>query len=691
MQDRFAEVKASVSLEEFADAHLQRLGDGKLVCPACGSGTGRNHTAAFNIDPKKPDTWTCFACDRHGDVFDLAGAVLGIDGKAEQLQAVAQWAGIDIGTGSASPQDRAQAPKADGQARIAAEEQERRLRASREAEERRVEEFAEGFASHPEAVSYWRSRGFTVEEARSFGVGYDADHKRIVLPWVADRYYHIDRSVCGADPKYTKPKAEGVGSQPAMFNPSVLEKPAFVVVEGVLDALAVMACGYSAESLAGVGFEKLVTRLKEERYKGVVIEALDCDKRGEESGAHLIDALSRAGIACIEATPYPEYVAEVSDSNPSQFITAHPKDAAETLERDRGALVQWLAENFEAANAEADRIKREEYSEALERLHVYNSYAVLDSIVSGSAARPSVPTGIKALDRALHGGLHPGLTVLGAGSSIGKTTLLTQLADSIAASKRPVLFVSIEQSGEELVVKSLCRIAYRSSGLCLFGQSDVLDSTARASWGDGGKAAALASAAEEYRSTIAPWLLYMGADGRPSVSDVRAAADRIADRCGCPPVAFIDYVQLLKPHDDRASDKQVLDYHITALRQLARDMQTPVVCVSSISRAAYFASIGMDSFKESGSVEYSADFALGLQPAGLADAIKNRAKGVKPEDAAEQFIEDNKREAAPMREVVVIKLRGYRLPPDPVTLRFNGAAQCFEDAAQDRATPPRVI
>lgn len=657
-----SEVKERVRLRDYAESVLDSV-HGGFVCPICGSGTGPKGTPAFSI---KGEMWKCFACNNHGDVLDLAGAVLNTDDKSRQIEAVASWAGIADTERAARPQDRAQAPTAGDAELDLAKDYDERQKAEREAEERYVEEAHGEFASYPEAVSYWCGRGFTAKEADMFGIGYDPRSRRLVLPWPYNRYYHIDRSIVCDRPKYTKPSAVRVGPQPSVFFPPALEEPAFFVVEGVLDALAVMACGYSAEALAGVGFSKLVTSLAEERYRGVVVIALDNDAAGKKSAADLASALDRSGIAHVMADPYPMGC----------------KDAAEVLGKDRDALSDWISGNYSVAMAESERVKEAAYTDAMARLHVYSSYETLSRIVCGAAARPSVPTGIKALDRALHGGLHPGLTVLGAGSSQGKTTLLVQIADHIAASKRPVLFVSIEQSCEELIVKSLCRIAHASSGLCLFGQSDVLDSTARESWGvDSDKAAALSSAAEEYRSTIAPWLLYMGADGRPSVSDIRAAADRIAERCRVAPIVFVDYVQLLKPHDDRATDKQILDHSVTALRQLARDLYTPVVVVSSLNRASYFSAVGMDSFKESGSVEYSADFALGLQPAGLADAIKNRAKGVRPEDAAEQFIEDNKRQTVPMREVVVIKLRGYRLPLDPVRLRFNGAAQLFEDAA----------
>ena len=65
--------------------------------------------------------------------------------------------------------------------------------------------------------------------------------------------------------------------------------------------------------------------------------------------------------------------------------------------------------------------------------------------------------GIAGLDKALDGGLHAGLTVLGAVSSMGKTSLMLQMADTLAAAGRNVLFITIEMSRMELIAKSAVR------------------------------------------------------------------------------------------------------------------------------------------------------------------------------------------------------------------------------------------
>lgn len=73
------------------------------------------------------------------------------------------------------------------------------------------------------------------------------------------------------------------------------------------------------------------------------------------------------------------------------------------------------------------------------------------------------PTGIPRLDKALNGGLVPGLTVLGATPSAGKTTLAVQIADNIVCAGHDVLFVTLEMEPREIFAKAVSRRTYINS------------------------------------------------------------------------------------------------------------------------------------------------------------------------------------------------------------------------------------
>ena len=95
--------------------------------------------------------------------------------------------------------------------------------------------------------------------------------------------------------------------------------------------------------------------------------------------------------------------------------------------------------------------------------------AYKDAILSG-AKEPAISTGFAGLDAALDGGLYPGLYMMGAISSLGKTTLACQIADQIAAAGQPVLIFSLEMSRKEIFSKSLSRLSAASK---LIGESDT--------------------------------------------------------------------------------------------------------------------------------------------------------------------------------------------------------------------------
>jgi DNA repair protein RadA/Sms len=81
-----------------------------------------------------------------------------------------------------------------------------------------------------------------------------------------------------------------------------------------------------------------------------------------------------------------------------------------------------------------------------------------------SLAVPRIPTGIAELDRVLGGGLVPASAVLlGGEPGIGKSTLLLQAMSSLAADGRRVLYVSSEESGQQVKLRAE-RIASPAGG-----------------------------------------------------------------------------------------------------------------------------------------------------------------------------------------------------------------------------------
>jgi len=129
----------------------------------------------------------------------------------------------------------------------------------------------------------------------------------------------------------------------------------------------------------------------------------------------------------------------------------------------------------------------------------------------------------------------------------------------------------------------------------------------------------------------------------------------------------VDYLQIIPVAEKEAgrvtSPKDRVDLHVSALRRMARNLDSPVLAVSAANRAGY-QSKQLDVFKESGGIEYSADIAMVLTPSREASSgakgefhtldlniIKNRngERGVvkyKSYPKRAEFVETGKEELA---------------------------------------------
>lgn len=670
-KEEIERVKAGGSLRDLCDRHLERRGRDNYVCPVCDSGNKANRTAAMHVNG---ETWHCFACGAGGDALDLMGAIIHTDDKRAQLEAVADAYGVAIEetAGRRGIVSRSKAISSTSTTNLPSEhgnEAQNGYSAGRKAEAAYIKKAAERMEAR-EAVEYMERRGFTFEECRAMGVGYDPERRRIVLPWRGCDWYHIDRSIDhDGDGKYLKPKTAAVGAQPLYNREAVTRgtRPYFVV-EGVMDALAIEAVGGVAVALGGTAIDVYVAAARSSITKPVAILMLDNDDAGNQATYKLEAALDAAGVAYCNASLF-------------QF-----KDAAEILAKKRDLLRESVDYSEKAALEKAERLRAEAWNKMLKSLNVRDPVDVAGVIFDGTAMVGRIPTGLEELDEALGGGLpEVGLIVMGALSSMGKTTLASQLADTVAKAGRSVLFVTIEQSAEEITAKSISRYMARYSradGTAVWASSQaVLSPEERARWegGDGEKIGTLYRACEEYTADVDGRLLIMEGVEQPGVSDVRTVAQRMAERDGAAPVIFIDYLQLLAPHDPRESDKQAVDNNIRALRHMARDLHTCVFALSSLNRASYGEGVTLESFKESGGVEYGADVLLGLQPRGMAD----RLAGVdekKAKKEAREAVRDHKDKDNREVELVILKNRNGRVPRDGVALDYNAITNTFTAA-----------
>lgn len=227
----------------------------------------------------------------------------------------------------------------------------------------------------------------------------------------------------------------------------------------------------------------------------------------------------------------------------------------------------------------------------------------------------AIPTGFQMLDEKLDGGLYDGLYTFGAVSSLGKTTFLLQIFDQLASKGYDVMIFSLEMSRDELIAKSISRITY---GLDKERAKTVrqLQDANKHDFFDELDFEVVEKAKENYIKRGKHIFIQDGL-GDITVHEVRDRIKKHVELTGRKPIVLIDYLQILAPYSEKMGDKQNIDRNVLELKRISRDFVIPVVVVSSFSRAAYNTEVSMASFKEAGSIEYTSDVLVGLQPFGI--------------------------------------------------------------------------
>ncbi len=230
--------------------------------------------------------------------------------------------------------------------------------------------------------------------------------------------------------------------------------------------------------------------------------------------------------------------------------------------------------------------------------------------------------------------LYPGLYVLGAVSSLGKTTFVLQMADNLAESGKHVLFFSLEQTGFELFSKSLARRVYQANPSLANSPT-----SAEIRCGTVSDRPEVEEQIEAYTNDVADRLTVLECNFGITVAEIREKVANYIEHVGVQPIVIIDYLQIIAPPSEnstsKSSNKDNIDNIVHTLKAMQSDFQLVVIVISSFNRQSYTL-VSLDSFKESGGIEYTADVLWGLQLGTGTDATPERERKQAIKDALKQ-------------------------------------------------------
>ena len=282
-----------------------------------------------------------------------------------------------------------------------------------------------------------------------------------------------------------------------------------------------------------------------------------------------------------------------------------------------------------------------------------------------------ITTGFKVFDE-MTGGLYPGLYVLGAISSLGKTTYIHQMADQIAEHGKHVLFFSLEMSRLEMATKSISRMAAKLDKSNALPSLDIRKGTTSQST----KRAEL-----QYVLNVGNNLNVIEGSFETTVSFISEYVRMYKQNTDETPVVIVDYLQVIQS-TEKNTIRENVDFNVVELKRMSRELETPVILVSSINRANYLQPIDFEAFKESGCIEYTADVVLGLQLACLDEELFEKEHKIKQK---RERIKEAKAENPRQVKLVCLKTR-YGAPDWAIRYNYYPRYDLFEEVIATTTT-----
>ena len=603
------------------------------VCPACNNGTGDSGTG-MNVIPNT-NRFKCHKCQKPKESFSAVDLIMLRYGyNQSEMSKVAEKAkelfNVSDNTTFQRENKKVAAPMT--------------AQAIKETPKKDYTEFYQlvqnqlaGFLEETGG----KFRGLTYEDLKVVGAGIatsadlksvgeniPAGAKCLILPFDKSRFYM--RSISD-NPKIKRGNTGG--GKEKIYNPYDIDFADFYVVEGEIDAISIHKAGFDAVATSGAGeWQKLIDELKRRGVQTARIKIMFDNNdmgAGQQNAEKAIQALKAAG-----------YMAAVS-----VILSPNEKyDANEFLQKDSAGLKRRLSEISRQAEREFNRIAAQEEKAEYGTVSVSNFFNFdFENEVNCSARYANRKTGFFNIDEMQI--LLPGLYLLGGIPSAGKSTLLWQLLEQLAKNGEKCIYCSYEMSPLEMMSKLVAREVYRRESE---NYTRIVGKALTAAEIRRGNFAGHNEFADVYtgfgQSEMDLHLMNLQDE------DIDKLIERLRKICANTEKTVticIDYLQFI-PHE-KENAKMGVDDIVRKLKVFQRKTNCTLFVISSLNRASYVDELALDSFKESGNLEFTADVVWGLQLYFDKDKNESRKKA--------DLIDKKKKEIPRLIELKCLKNR----------------------------------
>lgn len=215
--------------------------------------------------------------------------------------------------------------------------------------------------------------------------------------------------------------------------------------------------------------------------------------------------------------------------------------------------------------------------------------------VSEGKVERGIKTGYRKLDEIVGGLRDQEYILLGARPSIGKTALAINIAENLLIQNKSVAFFSFEMGEEQLVERLLKGMALVKTGY----ERPITD-----------KEYTKLDKASHY---LLNKNLYIDDNPNKNVSEMQSMCRKLKRREGLD-LVIIDYLQKVKSNV-RGSKREQLEQVSNDIKNMAKNLNVPILVVSSLSRANETRDIKvpiMSDLRETGQLEFDADVIMFL-------------------------------------------------------------------------------
>ena len=217
----------------------------------------------------------------------------------------------------------------------------------------------------------------------------------------------------------------------------------------------------------------------------------------------------------------------------------------------------------------------------------------------GSNGITGVPTGYDELDR-IGGGLQPGLIILAARPSVGKTTFALNIARNVANNKFIVLIFSLEMTKKQLIRKLLAMEANIDSKY--FNNAGEINDT---QW----------TRLSHALGSLHEAGIYLDDTSGLKASEIMVKSRRFKSLHPELKMIIIDYLQLIAPENNYGTTNDKISDTSKIVKLVAKELDLPVVALSQLSRSLETRKDKtpiLADLRDSGSLEQDADVVMFL-------------------------------------------------------------------------------